>query len=116
MLGGEDQCAETSGASSLRPGPRIEPGRIEDAGIFAAVAPLAVGEGVDAEVQEEREFVALPRELRGRWTGASLLQPRGLALSGVEGLALSTVEGPTASAASPTLLRWRNTRRFMPGW
>ena len=77
MLGGEDHRAEPGGARLPWPRPRVERGRIEDAGIFAAVAPLAIGEGVDAEVQEERELVALPRELRGGRAWTRRLYPPG---------------------------------------
>jgi hypothetical protein len=35
----------------------------EDRGILPAVAPFPVREGVDAEVEEERELISLPVEL-----------------------------------------------------
>ena len=73
MLGGEDHGPEAGGACGPGPGASVERGRREDRGILAAVTPLAVGEGIDAEVQEERELVALPRELRGRRAWAGLL-------------------------------------------
>src|ERR1041384_7841685 len=66
MLRGEDHRAESGRARRGRPLPGIEcPGR-EDRRVLLSVAPLPVGEGVHAEVEEERELVALPRELRRR--------------------------------------------------
>jgi hypothetical protein len=77
MLGGEDHGAESRGASSLRPGAGVERSGVEDRWILPAVSPLTIGERIDAEVQEQSELVALPRELRGggRWT-AFLEPPR----------------------------------------
>ena len=77
MLGGEDHGAEPGGPRGPRPGAGVERGRRKDRGILAAVTPLAIGEGIDAEVQEESELVALPRELRGRRARAGLIQPSG---------------------------------------
>ena len=77
MLGREDHRAEAARLRGTRPLPRIQVRRREDRRILAAVAPLAIGEGVDAEVQEERELVALPRELRGRRARARPLDPPG---------------------------------------
>ena len=101
MLGGEDQGPETCGARVLRPGAGVERGRREDRGILFAIAPFAIGEGIDAEVQEERELVALPGELRGARAWARRLRP--------------SVE-PIASPVSPTPVCCRNVRRFMAGW
>ena len=39
------------------------------AGVSRAVAPLAIGEGVDAEVDERRELHPLPGQLGGRGHG-----------------------------------------------
>jgi hypothetical protein len=66
VLGGEDQRARTCRAGRARPLARVEARGIEDRGILGAVAPLAVGERVHPEVQEERELVALPAQLRRR--------------------------------------------------
>ena len=43
---------------------RVESRRREDGRIFAPIAPLAVRESVHPEVQEHRELVPLPRQLR----------------------------------------------------
>ena len=72
MLGGEDHGPEAGAACGPGPVASVERGRRKDRGILAAVTPLAVGEGIDAEVQEESELVALPRELRGRRARAGL--------------------------------------------
>src|SRR5439155_15564015 len=71
VLCGENHRAEARRARGPRPLPRVERRRREDARVFAAVAPLAIGEGVDAEVQEERELIPLPLELWGRRRRAS---------------------------------------------
>src|SRR5262249_34401507 len=47
-----------------RPLTRIEILRREDRWILAAVAPLAIRERVDAKVEEQRQLIALPIELR----------------------------------------------------
>src|SRR4029079_5727159 len=61
--------AEISGLGGPHPLSRIERRRIEDARRFLAVAPLAIAEGVDAEMQEQRELVTLPLQLRHRRSG-----------------------------------------------
>jgi len=66
MLGGEDHGPEACRLGRARPLPRVEAGRGKDRRVFLAVAPFTVGEGVDAEVQEHRQLIALPFELRGR--------------------------------------------------
>src|ERR1041385_5344819 len=65
VLGGEDHRAESGGMGGAGPLSRVEPSGREDGGVLATVAPLPVGEGVDAEVQEERQLVPLPGELGG---------------------------------------------------
>src|SRR5205085_11683079 len=66
VLGGEDEGSKACRARAPRPLPRVELRGGEDGRIFAAGPPLAVGEGVDAEMQEHRELVTLPLELRAR--------------------------------------------------
>ena len=69
MLGGENQRAGAGLPARAGPLAGIERRRIEHRGVFAPVTPLAVGEGIDAEVEEQRQLVALPGELRGRGPG-----------------------------------------------
>src|SRR5262249_17932551 len=64
MFRREAHPAGTAGLRSPPPLPRVQLFGSEDRGRFLAVAPLAIGEGVDAEVQEQRELVTLPGELR----------------------------------------------------
>ncbi len=64
VLGGQDHGTEAGRAGGARPLTGIEPVRVEDRRILGAVSPLAVGEGVHAEVEEHRQLVALPGELR----------------------------------------------------
>src|SRR2546423_13630529 len=52
MLGGENQRAGAAGSGGAGPLPRVQARRVEHRRVLAAVAPLAVGEGVDAEVEE----------------------------------------------------------------
>jgi len=66
MLGGKDHCPEPGGPGGARPLAGIERGGREDGGILGAVAPLAIGERVDAEVEEESQLVPLPGELSRR--------------------------------------------------
>src|SRR5688572_1378747 len=60
------------------PLPGIELCRREDGGRFLPVTPLAIGKGVHTEVDEHRELVALPLELRRGRHGPDALkwQPR----------------------------------------
>lgn len=63
MLGRQDERATTTGTRSTRPLARVQLRGRKDGRILLAVAPLTVGERVDAEVQEERQLVTLPVEL-----------------------------------------------------
>lgn len=45
--------------------PSVETAGIEGLRVFLAVASLAIGERVDAEMQEERDLIALSGELGG---------------------------------------------------
>src|SRR5439155_26901362 len=64
MLGSQDQGAGAAGLGRAGPLTRVEARRVEHARVLAAIAPLAVGERVDAEVEEHGELVLLPGELR----------------------------------------------------
>ena len=64
MLGGENQRASTRGFCRSGPLPRVERSRQKQGGTFPTFTPLAIGERVDAEVEEESQLVALPGELR----------------------------------------------------
>src|SRR4029079_5998255 len=64
MLRGENHRAEAAGPGRTRPLPGVELRGREDRRALRAVAPLSVGEGVDAEMEEQRQRVALPFELR----------------------------------------------------
>ena len=63
VLGGEDHRLEARVPRDTRPLPGVEPGRVEDGRTLGAISPFPVGEGVDAEMDEHRQFIALPREL-----------------------------------------------------
>ena len=65
MFSRENHRAKTSFASGARPLPRVEFGGVEDFRSLAAVAPFLVGKRGRTEVQEERTFIALPRQLSG---------------------------------------------------
>src|SRR5262245_16267595 len=71
VLRGEDHCSSAGGSSRTRPLARVETGRRKDGWALAPVAPLAVRERVDAEMEEQCQLVALPLELCTRW-------PRGI--------------------------------------
>src|SRR6185436_9096451 len=66
MLRGEHHRAGARRARGTRPLPCVEILWCKDRRVFATVAPLAIREGVDAEVDEDRELVTLPGELRMR--------------------------------------------------
>jgi len=66
MLGRQHERPEPRGAGGAGPLAAVERGGIEQAGVLVAVAPFTVGEGVDAEVEEQRQFLALPAQLRRR--------------------------------------------------
>jgi hypothetical protein len=70
MLRGEDHRAEAAGARGAGPLPGVETGGREDPLVFVPVAPLAIGKGIDTEMDEERALVALPFELGARGNGA----------------------------------------------
>lgn len=69
VLGGEDHPGESASGSGPRPLAGVEGARAEDGGGGVAGAPLRVGEGVGAEVEEESHLAQLPPELRGGGQG-----------------------------------------------
>jgi hypothetical protein len=82
VLGGQDEQPDAGLVQHARPLPGVKIRRIELLGIFLAVAPFAVGEGVHAKVRKGDDLVALPGKLlgggdrlrgggrRGRWQQA----------------------------------------------
>ena len=72
MFGGEDHRAKPSRPRRPRPLPGVEPGGRENRRVLRTVAPLSVGERVHAEMQEERQLVLLPFQLRARRRGPSV--------------------------------------------
>src|SRR5262249_11279686 len=70
MLRRENERSRSGRTRGARPLPRVEVGWREDRRVLTPVAPLAVGERVDAEMKKERQLVALPVELRRRRTRA----------------------------------------------
>src|SRR5688572_11956724 len=65
VLRGQDERAKACALRDTRPAARIERCRVEDRRRLGAVAPLAVGERVHPEMQEDRELVAVPLPLCG---------------------------------------------------
>lgn len=63
VLGREHDGLEARRLCRARPLPSVEIRWRKGAGIFLAVSPLAPAESVDAEVEEERAFLALLAEL-----------------------------------------------------
>jgi len=76
MLGGQDQRAGASGLGRAGPLTRVEPRRVEQRRVLVPVAPFAVGERIDAEMEEQGQLVALPGELRRGRTGPDALVDR----------------------------------------
>src|SRR5256885_16726375 len=70
MFGSEDQRARARRPGGTGPLTGVQRGRVEHRGVLTPVAPLVVGERVDAEMEKQRQLVALPGELRGRGAGA----------------------------------------------
>jgi hypothetical protein len=66
MLGREDERLETGALRLARPLPSIECSWIEEGRALGPVTPFAIGEGVDAEMEELRPLGALVAELRRR--------------------------------------------------
>src|SRR6186713_388823 len=66
VLRGEDHRLEARIPRRSRPLRRIETRRVEDGRVFFPFSPLPVRERVHAEVDEHREFVALPGQLGER--------------------------------------------------
>ena len=66
MFGDDDNVSGASGFDGAHPLFRVESGGIEGGGWSGAVAPLAVEEGVGAEVEDDAEFEILPLRLLGR--------------------------------------------------
>ena len=105
MLGGEHDAAEARVLHHLHPLPRIERRGCEQLRVLLAGAPFAVGEGVDAEMHEQRELLALPGQLRGRrartrtgfrsdrGAGSQRGQGRGRSRRAQRGEKTTTVEG-----------------------
>ena len=75
MFAGEYDALAARGVQGFADGIGIEVGRVEDGGIFIAVAPLAIGKSVDGEVQEIVVLEGAPGQLasgrkssiRGEW-------------------------------------------------
>ena len=65
MFRREDHRAEPRLLRHTSPLPGVEFRGRKDGGRFLAVPPLAIGEGVHAEVDEHRELIALPLQLGG---------------------------------------------------
>src|ERR1700674_5096453 len=70
MLHGQDERSSAGVSRGARPLTGVERRRREDRRVLMPVAPLAIGEGIHTEVQEERELVTLPGKLRRRRTRA----------------------------------------------
>jgi hypothetical protein len=66
VLGREDERLEASAPGSARPLPSIECSWIEEGRALGPVTPFAIGESVDAEMEEQRPFRALVPQLRRR--------------------------------------------------
>src|SRR6187431_2812209 len=64
VLRGEDHRLEARIPRRSRPLRRIEARRVEGGWVFFPFSPLPVRKRVHAEVDEHREFIALPRQLR----------------------------------------------------
>lgn len=65
VLRGEDDAGEAGGFGGSDPLGGVEAGRVEDGRVGFAGAPLGVGEGVGAEVEEHGHGSELPLELLG---------------------------------------------------
>ena len=63
MLGGQNQQLDAGLLEHGGPLAGVEVGGVEEAGILRALAPLAVGKGVNAEMRKRNDLVALPGEL-----------------------------------------------------
>ena len=63
MLGGEDKTLHTCKLAELCPLTAVESFGIEKLGVLIAVAPLGIGLGVDAVMNECIEFRFLPFDL-----------------------------------------------------
>jgi len=66
MFCGEDDAFESRFLCDAHPLIAIERGGVEEVGILRTEPGAAAGESVHAEMREQREFVFLPGELRGR--------------------------------------------------
>lgn len=69
VLRREDDPGEAGFGCRAGPLPGVERRGVEEGGVGAARSPLGVGEGVDAEVDEEGHLALLPCELRGGGQG-----------------------------------------------
>ena len=72
VFGGQDEKPDSGILEDGGPLPGVEVGGIEPPRIFLAVAPLAVSEGVHAEMSERDELVPLPGELLRGGNGKSV--------------------------------------------
>lgn len=115
MFAGEDDALHAAGFERGDDGIGIEVGGIEDGGVFVAVAPLEIGEGVDGEVEEGGGFHALPAELarggqgterRGRGGGEKVCAGGGG--SECEGGAGDEISAGGLHASLPCLKRQEN--------
>src|SRR5262249_52827832 len=76
MLGREYHGSKAGGLCRLRSLARVEALGIKDGRTLSLIPLLTIGERVDAEVNEHRELVALPLELRRRRNWARRLLTR----------------------------------------
>ena len=112
MLRREDQRAEAGGLRRACPLSRVEPSRIEDGRVFLAVPPFTVGEGVHPEMEEHRQLVALPGQLRlarHRECGTAARRTQGERGTCSGGQAARTPAAPSDSAPV-----WKKVRRSIP--
>jgi len=63
MLGGDDNHLKTSFLKDSGPLPRIKSGWIKESWIFRSFSQFPIGKGVQAEMDEGRQFFCLPVQL-----------------------------------------------------
>ena len=85
MLAGEDHAAHSGVGQRADDGVGIELFGVEQVGVFVAVAPFLVGEGVHREVEEGGEFQFMPGELPGAGDGSVRRRGRNRACGGEGG-------------------------------
>jgi len=67
MLRSQYHRLEARALCGACPLPRVECGGVENGWRLLPVSPLAIRERVHAEVEEDRQLVAMPLQLAGRW-------------------------------------------------